>query len=160
MFNITEQRLIDQKNQIVKKQWLSSLELEEIQRNVDDAAYGEIDRLIVEEGGRDSERTATGDDSEEVGPQIEHDEQVDWVEIKEGAVLTEEDREILKMMMEIRKKPKARLPAMRGIDRAKLNETVKQVDSALGKLKIDDITDTNDTIYYGAAIVCVHLMLP
>ena len=52
MFNVTEQRLIDQKNQIVKKQWLSSLELEEIQRNVEDAAYGEIDRLIVEEGGQ------------------------------------------------------------------------------------------------------------
>ena len=154
MFNVTEQRLIDQKNQIVKKQWLSSLELEEIQRNVEDAAYGEIDRLIVEEGGQDSERTATGDDSEGVSPQIEHDEQVDWVEIKDGAVLTEEDREISKMMIEIRKKPRARLPAMRGVDRAKLNETVKKVDSVLEKLEIYNITDTNDTIYYGAAIVC------
>ena len=154
MFNVTEQRRIDQKFQIVKKQWLSSLELEEIQRNVDDAAYGEIDRLIVEEGGQDSERTATGDDSEGVSPQIEHDEQVDWVEIKDGAVLTEEDREILKMMMEIRKKPRTRLPLMRGVDCAKLIETVKKVDSVLGKLEIDNITDTNDTICYGAAIVC------
>ena len=38
MFNVTEQRLIDQKFQIGKKQWLSALELEEIQRNVEDAA--------------------------------------------------------------------------------------------------------------------------
>ena len=74
MFNVTEPCLIDQKNQIVKKQWLSSLELEEIRRNVEDAADGEIDRLIVEEGGLDSERTATGDDSEGVSPTIEHDE--------------------------------------------------------------------------------------
>ena len=87
--------------------------------------------MIVEEGGQDSERTATGDDSEGVSPQIEHDEQVNWVEIKDGAVLTEEDRETLKMMIEIRKKPRARLPAMRGVDRAKLNETVKKVDSVL-----------------------------
>ena len=68
--------------------------------------------------------------------------------------MTEGDREILKMMIEIRKKPRARLPAMRGVDRAKLNETVKKVDSVLGKLEIYNITDTNDTIYYGAAIVC------
>eukprot|EP00112_Aurelia_sp_Birch-Aquarium-sp1_P022216 Seg6175.2 transcript_id=Seg6175.2/GoldUCD/mRNA.D3Y31 product="hypothetical protein" protein_id=Seg6175.2/GoldUCD/D3Y31 len=98
--------------------------------------------------------TTTGGVSEGVGPQIEHNEQVDGVEIKDGAVLTEENREILKMMMEIRKKPRVRLPAMRGVDRASLNETVKKVDGVLGKLKIDDITDTNDMIYYGAAIVC------
>ena len=32
MFNITEQRLMDQQNQIGKKQWFTKLELEEIQR--------------------------------------------------------------------------------------------------------------------------------
>ena len=48
MVNVTEQRLIDQKNQIIKKQWLSSLELEEIQRNVEDATYGGVARSIVE----------------------------------------------------------------------------------------------------------------
>lgn len=127
--------MVDQKNQIVKKQWLNSLELEEIQRNVEDATYGEIDRAIVEEGGPDLERTATGDDSERVGPQIKHNEQVDGVEIKDGAVLTEAERELLKMTMEIRKKPRVRLPAMRGVDRAKLNETVKKVDSVLESLK-------------------------
>ena len=63
---------------------------------------------------------------EGVSRQIEPDEQVDWVEIKDGAIFTEEDREILKMMTEIRKKPRARLPTMRGVDRAKLNETVKK----------------------------------
>ena len=30
MFHVTEQRLVDQENQIRKKQWLSELELEEI----------------------------------------------------------------------------------------------------------------------------------
>ena len=33
MFNVTEQRLVDEKNNILKRQWLSVLELEEIQRN-------------------------------------------------------------------------------------------------------------------------------
>ena len=121
---------------------------------MEDATYGEANRMIIEEGGPDLETTTTGDVSEGVDPQIEHKGQVDWVDIKDGAVLTQEDREILKMMMEIRKKPRVRLPAMRGVDRARLNETVKKVDGVLGKLKVDNITDTNDTIYYGAAIAC------
>ena len=33
MFNVTEQRLVDEKNNILKRQWLSVLELEEIKRN-------------------------------------------------------------------------------------------------------------------------------
>ena len=33
MFNVTEQRLVDQKNNILKRKWLSDLELEEIRRN-------------------------------------------------------------------------------------------------------------------------------
>ena len=36
MFNLTEQRLVDQKNNILKRKWLSDLELEEIQRNFED----------------------------------------------------------------------------------------------------------------------------
>ena len=36
MFNTTEQRLMDQQSQIRKKQWLTNLELEEIQRIIED----------------------------------------------------------------------------------------------------------------------------
>ena len=42
MFNVTEQRLVDQKNNILKKKWLSDLELEEIQRNIKDMRNGEV----------------------------------------------------------------------------------------------------------------------
>ena len=45
MFPVTEQRLMDQKNNIVKKTWLSDLELEEIRRNVEDVEQG----MILEE---------------------------------------------------------------------------------------------------------------
>ena len=34
MFNVTEKRLVDQKNIILERKWLSNLELEEIQRNI------------------------------------------------------------------------------------------------------------------------------
>lgn len=40
LLNETEQRLMDQKNQILKKQCLTELELEKIERAVDDAVHG------------------------------------------------------------------------------------------------------------------------
>lgn len=52
--------------------------------------------------------------------------------------------------MEIRRKPRIRFRAMRGVGHARLNDTVKTAGGVLGKLKIDNTTDTNDTIYYGA----------
>ena len=42
MFNVTEQRLLDQKNNIVKRKWPSDLELQEIQRNIKDIGHGEV----------------------------------------------------------------------------------------------------------------------
>ena len=41
-FNATEQRLVDQKNNILKRKWLSDLELEELQRNIEDIRNGEV----------------------------------------------------------------------------------------------------------------------
>ena len=42
MFNVTEQRLVDQKNSILKRKWLSNFELEEIKRNIEDIGDGEV----------------------------------------------------------------------------------------------------------------------
>ena len=49
MFPVTEQRLIDQKNQIRRKQWLCNLELEEIKQSIEDAVYGQIEQEIEHE---------------------------------------------------------------------------------------------------------------
>ena len=42
MFNITEQRLMDQQSQIRKKQWLTNSELEVIQRRIEDEPHGHV----------------------------------------------------------------------------------------------------------------------
>ena len=42
MSNVTKQRLVDQKNNILKRKWLLDLELEEIQRNIEDIGNGEV----------------------------------------------------------------------------------------------------------------------
>ena len=39
MFTVTEQRLVDQANQIRKKNWISDLEMEEIQREVEEGEH-------------------------------------------------------------------------------------------------------------------------
>ena len=49
MFNVTKQRLVDQKNNISKRKWLLNLELEEIPRNIKDIGHGEV-KLESDEG--------------------------------------------------------------------------------------------------------------
>ena len=49
MFNVTKQRLVDQKNNISKRKWLLNLELEEIPRNIKDIGHGEV-KLESNEG--------------------------------------------------------------------------------------------------------------
>ena len=44
MFNITEQRLMDQQSQIRKKQRLLNLKLEDIQSRIDDKPHGHVPR--------------------------------------------------------------------------------------------------------------------
>ena len=35
MLNVTQQRLVDQRNNILKRKWLSDLKMKEIQRNIE-----------------------------------------------------------------------------------------------------------------------------
>ena len=67
---------------------------------------GGVARSIVEKSDPDLEMTTTGGGSERVDPQIERNEQVDGIKLKDGVVLMEEDREMLKMMMKVKKKPR------------------------------------------------------
>ena len=43
MLNVTQQRLVDQKNNILKRKWLSDLKMEEIQRNIEDIRHCEVE---------------------------------------------------------------------------------------------------------------------
>ena len=51
MFNVREQRLVDQKNNILKRKWPSDLELEEIQRNIKDIRHGKVGLECDEDEG-------------------------------------------------------------------------------------------------------------
>ena len=49
MFNVTGQRLVNQENNILKRKWLSDLELEEIQKNIEDIGHGKVRLESVED---------------------------------------------------------------------------------------------------------------
>ena len=51
MLIVTEQRLVDQNNNILKRKWLSDLELKEIQRNIKDIKHGEVEMESNEDEG-------------------------------------------------------------------------------------------------------------
>ena len=51
MFNVTEQRLHVPKNNFFKRKWLSDLELEEIQRNIEEIRHGEVELESDEDEG-------------------------------------------------------------------------------------------------------------
>ena len=152
MFPVTEQRLLDQKSQIVRKQWLSRLELEEIARAVEDGEYGDIGGDL-EQG--EAERSIS---HEEPDIQTERDRtESDVFCLKERVDVTEEEICLLQRLNEMRKMDRTWLPALRGIESEKLRKAIKKLDELLGKIKVDDITDVNDLIYCASAVVVEDL---
>ena len=151
MFPVTEQRLVDQKNQITKKQWLSNLELEEIKRSIEDASYGQIEQGIQHEN-RDEEivdhETDVGHEGANRNFYFSVDEEV-----------TDEEKNLIERLNEISEKDIVRLPSLRGVEKGKLYAAVKKVDNVIGKIKVNNITETNDLIYCGAAMVTEMLGL-
>ena len=85
MFEISEQRLMDQKRQIEKKRWLSDIELEEIRRKVVAPNATVVDdHDVLQEVDQVSENTGTGNDiSNEINPG--GNEPVRVLDLKEGA---------------------------------------------------------------------------
>ena len=152
LFIATEQRIVDQANQIRKRKWLSDLELEEIRRNIDDVQHGELGPEVVNENLTVSENE--GEQIENERPmQGEENVQHDKLYILPDYELSEEEQGLFIRMEEILNSERIRLPSLRGINKGKLKSTVKKVDTLMSKIEADNITTTNDIIYAGAALV-------
>ena len=153
MFQITEQRLLDQKAQIMKKKWLTDLELEEIKRLIEDAECGIPGTVINEERDEDAEREAEINIDEEDQNESETMRTRDFVVGRDQNELDETQKGILQQLNEIQGKERKRLPALRGVESKRLSDAVNTVDEVLSKVKVTDITEVNDQIYCGAALV-------
>ena len=167
MFVITEQRLVDQKSQIIKKKWLSELELEAIKRSIDDAEYGQVVNVI--EGGTErrmedeienqeadptTNNNVTNRQGDEcTGEQLTYEYEIHPDIWYDETSVTEEEKLLIEKIKDFGRQQRERLPPLRGIDSKKLKEVVSKVNAVLGKVQVEDITHVNDLMYGGAALV-------
>ena len=131
MFNINEQRLTDQQSQIRKKKWLTKLELEEIQRRIEDEPHGYVpnDSKSEDEQWFLGFNQKGGDvfltDVRVVEDIDNRHENVEFgFRIKEE--LLEDEKEMLKNMPEIRKLERRKLPCLRKV--RKVNVPLKKIE--------------------------------
>ena len=163
MFNVIEERLVDQKNNIIKRKWLSDLKLDEIQRNIEDIGNREVGlESDVDEGwflGFDHEGQDVFMKECEIAledcmvPNVE-EERSNYLVIKMNMQITNEDMTILEKMRNVlSKETRERLPPLRGIDKHRLLEATREVDEVMNKIEVGNITELNDLVYAGAVVV-------
>eukprot|EP00112_Aurelia_sp_Birch-Aquarium-sp1_P001587 Seg1172.17 transcript_id=Seg1172.17/GoldUCD/mRNA.D3Y31 product="hypothetical protein" protein_id=Seg1172.17/GoldUCD/D3Y31 len=137
MFQMTEQRLLGQKAQIIKKKWLTDLELEEIKRLIEDAQCGITGTVISEERYEHAEREAEINVDDEDRIVNETIRTRDFVVDRDQNELDEKQKGILQQLNEIQERERKRLPALRGVERKRLSDAVNTVDEVLSKVKIN-----------------------
>ena len=149
MFHVTEQRLLDQKNQILKKGWLTDLEIDDIKRNLQ-----QIESPVEVEN-----REAAQDIENETQPRSDmhldynRESEIDNIYV-DLAELSQDEKKMFQRLKDIRERnEKGRLPSLNGVDRWKLRTITQKVNKVMAKLKVESITDVNDLLYSGAVLV-------
>ena len=104
------QRLVDQANQIRKKQWLNELELKEIRRSIEE---GEYPNVISSEDNQDNR----SEEEEEIIDAHPEEHNGRKLTIAEGCELIQEESMLIEELEEISQKEKERLPPLRGIEK-------------------------------------------
>ena len=141
MFWLSEQRLVDQANTIHKNNWMTELEIEELERKV----AGSNGVIVKEERSVEALPGHVGEDVRNVLPEMGAEEQADSLDKEEVAIVME----IAKV---IDRGKKDKLPALRNMPKRRLFEEIAKVDKILSKFKMHSITKTNELFYARAAV--------
>ena len=142
---LTEQRLADQIHGIKKKNWLSVIEREEIERQLNPN-----ERM---EDQRDHEEEAETTDPQD--NETSHDSNLPAGESNEAPENMEYVRKI-KEWMQIGTE-RTKIPSLKAYNQKKLKEKTKEVNEILRSICTNNITETNNLAYAGARLV-VELM--
>ena len=142
MFWVSEQRLVDQVNNIRRNSWMTELETEELERKVTWS-----NSVIVQEA-RSVEALSghAGEDMRNFLPEMGVEEQADGLGQEEVAI-------VIKIAEVIESGRKGRLPALRNVPNKKLLEETANVDQVLSKLKTHTNKKTNELFYAGVVAV-------
>ena len=166
MFDVKEQRLLDQKWQIVTKKWFSDLELNEIneksmgvtEESDENYCEGSVEfdeednvvcenecHVVLEDFCLNQDRYSNNDECEVVTR----------LALKHGTVLQGDEVEIFeKLIIFAYKKEKGQLKSIRGIPKAKVTSAVNKVNCVLKKIDIRNLTELNNTIYVCCCSIC------
>ena len=164
IFDIKEQRLLDQKWQIFTKRWLSDLELNDVQGNsmgvtkesVENGCEGSVEfgeeenvvcenecRVVLEDTCLNQDCYINNDKSEVVTKMA----------LKHDTVLQGHENEIFEQLVVfVYKKEKQELKSLREIPKAKVKCAVNKVNCVLKKIDIRNLTELNN-MYAAAAYV-------
>lgn len=159
MFPVTEQRLLDQKQNIIKKGWLSKLELEEIKNQIDRSGEDQemdvsrIDEISQQLSPTSEQNSGFVNEEQIFVSESSQNDGVHLLEILDNVNLSEDERKVYELLERKLSVERTRLPPLRGVDRRKLQNAVGKVDVVLGKIRTNNITTTNDLLYAGAAVV-------
>ena len=165
MFDVKEQRLLDQKLQIVTEKWFSDLELNEIKERLMDVAkesvengcegsveFGEEENVVCE-----NECHVVLEDTclnQDCYSNNDKSEVVTKLELNHDTVLKGDENEIFEQFIVfVYKKEKQQLKSLRGILKAKVKCAVNKVNCVLKKIDIRNLTELNNTMYAAAAYV-------
>ena len=76
------------------------------------------------------------------------------IEINENSGLRDEEKGLIERQKNIlTSNQRERLPPLKGVEKGRLQSAVRKVYMLLGKMKTNNITDTNNLIYAGAVLV-------
>ena len=148
MFDISENNLMNQIRVIKKKQWLTSVEIEEMKR-------------LIENGSQEGVETDVGDES----PQSDSgnaNEQHDTIEREDldqdNSNLTEEENAIVSRIKEVRMQGNIRtVKSLRNINKLELRSETAKVNGVLKHIETKNITETRDLLKAAAVVICERL---
>ena len=156
VFEVTEQRLADQSRAIRTNGWLTGVELEEIQREIQ--GVHETNGICREDTNGRHELSGSGW-SEDVFVEEENDNRINGENVEELRAMGVSEEKInlileIRVQMEKDESP----PNLRYVERSRLKQKVDQVNEVLGFIVIpDDITAINKLLAAAGSVVGRHL---
>ena len=165
MFDVKEQRLLDQKWQVSTKKWFSDLQLNEIKEksmgvakeSVENGCEGSVKFGEEENAVCENEYHVVLKDTclnQDCYSKNDKSEVVTKLALKHDIVFQGDENEIFEQLIVfVYKKEKQQLKSLRGIPKAKVKCAVSKVNCVLKKIDIRNLTELNNTMYAAAAYV-------
>ena len=120
---------------------------------IEDAESGIIGTVISEDRDEHTEREAESNVDEEDRNVNEAMRTRDFAVDRDQNKTEEKKKGILQQLNEIQGRERKRLPALKGVERRRLSHAMNTADEVLSRVNVTDITEVNDLIYCGAALV-------